>query len=59
MPENFAVNYLRFKQRGQNDRMFCPKCSNGMAKSEDTDQTAPLGSDLGLHCLSENLGSLQ
>ena len=35
-PENFAVINLSFKQRGQKD-------SNGIANSEDPDQTAPLG----------------
>ena len=33
---NFAVSHLNFKQRGQ-------KHANGIADSEDPDQTAPLG----------------
>ena len=41
-PENFAVNYLKFKQRGQNHRVFRPKDAKGRANSEDPDQTAPL-----------------
>ena len=33
--------------------VFCQKDANGIANSEDPDQTAPLEeqSDLGLHCL--------
>ena len=52
MPENFAVINLKFKQRGQTGRVFCQKDVNGLAYSEDPDQTAPLGqqSDLGLNC---------
>ena len=42
-PENFAVIYLKFKQRGQNLRVFPQKDANGTANSEDPDQTAPLG----------------
>ena len=42
-PENFAVNYLKFKPRGQALEYFCPKGANGIANSEDPDQTAPLG----------------
>ena len=40
-PENFAVTYLKFKQRGQTIRVFHPKDANGIANSEDPDQTAP------------------
>ena len=40
MPEQFAVIYLKFKQRC---RVFCQKDANGIANSEDPDQTAPLG----------------
>ena len=42
-PEIFAVIYLKFKQRGQTLRVFCQNGANGLAKSEDPDQTAPLG----------------
>ena len=42
-PENFAVIYLKFKQRGQNLRVFRQKDANGIANSVDPDQTAPLG----------------
>ena len=41
--KNFAVIYLKFKQRGQNLREFRQKGANGIANSEDPDQTAPLG----------------
>ena len=60
MPENFAVIYLKFKQTDQT-----LKDANGIANSEDPDQTAPLGtvwsgSALLAHTyLSENLGSLR
>ena len=40
---NFAVIYLKFKQRGQTLRYFVKKHADGIANSEDTDQTAPLG----------------
>ena len=43
MPENFAVIYLKFKQRGQTLGYFVKKNANGIANSEDPDQTAPLG----------------
>ena len=56
-PENFAVIYLKFKQR-PNLTVFPQKDANGKANKEDPDQTAPLRavrleeqSDLGLHCL--------
>ena len=64
MPENFAVIYLKFKQKAQNLRFFCQKC-NGIANSEDPDQTAPLGAVWSGSALfaqtymSENLGSLR
>ena len=41
-PENFAVIYLKFKQRGPNLKVFCQNRANGIANSEDPDQTAPL-----------------
>ena len=41
-PENFAVIYLKFKQR-QNLLIFRLIDANGIANSEDPDQTAPLG----------------
>ena len=41
MPEIFAVIYLKFKQRGSNLRVFCQNGANGIANSEDPDQTAP------------------
>ena len=42
MPENFAVIYVKFKQRGQTLGCFVIKHANGIANSEDPDQTAPL-----------------
>ena len=39
----FAVIYLKFKQRGQTFSVFCQSDTNGIANSEDPDQTAPLG----------------
>ena len=41
-PEIFAVIYLKFKQRGQNLWVFCQNDANGIANSEDPDQTASL-----------------
>ena len=43
-PEIFAVIYLKLKQRGQTVRVFCQNGANGIANSEDTDQTAPRSS---------------
>ena len=40
-PENFAVIYLKFKQSGQS--LKYQNDTNGIANSEDPDQTAPLG----------------
>ena len=40
-PENFAVIYLKLKQR--------------VANSEDPDQTLEEQSDLGLHCLPRSI----
>ena len=42
-PENFAVMYLKFKQRGQTFGYFVQKCMWNIANNEDPDQTAPLG----------------
>ena len=42
MPENFAVIYLQFKQRPKL-KVFHQNDVNGIANSEDPDQTAPLG----------------
>ena len=42
-PENYAVNYIEFKQRGQTLGYFIKKDANGRTNSEDPDQTAPLG----------------
>ena len=51
-PENFAVIYLKFNER-PNLRVFLQKDANGIANSEDPDQTEP--SDLGLHCLPRHV----
>ena len=40
--ENFAVIYLKFKQRSQTLGSFVKKMQ-GIANSEDPDQSAPLG----------------
>ena len=42
-PKNFAVINLKFKQRGQTEEYFVKKTANGIANSEDPDQTAPKG----------------
>ena len=42
-PKSFAVINLKFKQKSPNLRVFCEKDANGIAYSEDPDQTAPLG----------------
>ena len=42
-PEIFAVIYLKFKQRGKTVKVFCQNGANGIANSEDPDQTAPQG----------------
>ena len=41
-PDIFAIIYLKFKQRGQPLRVFGQNGANGIANSEDPDQTAPL-----------------
>ena len=41
--KNFAVIHLKFKQKGQNLRVIFQNDANGIADSEDPDQTAPLG----------------
>ena len=43
MPENFAVIYLKFNTMEPNLCVFRLKDANGIANSEDPDQTAPLG----------------
>ena len=43
MSENFAVIYIKFKQRGQTLGCFIKKDMNRIANSEDPDPTAPLG----------------
>ena len=42
-PENFAVIYLKFKERGKTLGYFFQEDANGKANSEDPDQTATLG----------------
>ena len=43
MQEKFAVIHLKFKQRDQTVRVFRQNGANGIANSEDPDQTAPPG----------------
>ena len=42
-PVNIAVIYLKFKNRGQCEGIFCQSGANGIANREDPDQTDPLG----------------
>ena len=42
-PENFAVLLSKIQTKRPNLRVFCQKGGNGIANSEDPDQTAPLG----------------
>ena len=57
-PENFAVIYLKFKQRGQSLWVFFSQNNAiGIANSEDPDPTAP--ALFAQTYLSENLGSLR
>ena len=47
-----CCNLPKIKKMEPNLRVFRQKDANGIANSEDTDQTAPLGAvNLGLHCL--------
>ena len=48
-------NLLKILTKRPNLRVFRQKDANGIAKSEDPDQTAPLFAQT---CLSENFGSL-
>ena len=51
-----SCNTPEFQIKGPNLRVFLQKDANGIANSEDPDQTSPLGqSDLGLHCLPRNI----
>ena len=50
-----CCNLVKIQTKRPNLRVFPQKDANGIANSEDPDQTAPQG----LHCLSENLGSLR
>ena len=50
MPEN-CCNLPKIQTKRPNLREFCQKDANGIANSEDPDQTAQT-------CLSKNLGSL-
>ena len=43
-----CCNSPKIQTKRPNLRVFCQKHANGIANSEDPDQTAP---DLGLHCL--------
>ena len=39
---NFCCNLPKIQTKRQNLRVFCQKDANGIANSEDPDQTAPL-----------------
>ena len=58
-PEKIAVIILKLKPYHFLFRVIFPKDADRMANRVDPDQTAPVGAVWsGLHCLSENLGSL-
>ena len=40
---NFAVNSPKIQTKGPNLKLFCQKHANGIANSENPNQTAPLG----------------
>ena len=40
---NLFGNLPKIQANRQNHRVFCPYDANGIANSEDSDQTAPLG----------------
>ena len=40
---NLCCNLPKIEERGQTLRVFCQNGANGIANSEDPDQTAPLG----------------
>ena len=49
---NLCCNLPKIQTKRRNLQVFCQNDANGTAKSEDPDQTAPLGaSDLDLHFL--------
>ena len=50
MPENFAVIQLKLKTKRPNLMVFYQKHTNGIANSEDPDQTAPLGNIDAMKC---------
>ena len=59
---NLCCNLPKIQPKRPNLRIFRQKDANGIANSEDPDQTAPLGSGSALFiqtCLSKNLGSLR
>ena len=62
---NLCCNLPKIQTKRPNPRVFCPDGANGIANSEDPDQTAPLGAVwsgsalFALAYLSENLGSLR
>ena len=43
--KNPCCNLLKIQTKRANLRVFCQKDANGIANSEDPDQTAPLGAD--------------
>ena len=50
-----CCNQPKIQTKNPNFRVFCQKDANGIEISVDPDQTAPLQSDLGLHCLPRTI----
>ena len=61
-PKKLCCNLPKIQTKKPNLSVFCQNDANGIANSEDPDQTAPRGSGSALFAqnyLSENLGSLR
>ena len=43
LSQNFCCNLPKIQTKRSNLRVFCQNGANGIANSEDPDQTAPLG----------------
>ena len=52
-PKKLCCNLPKIQMKGANFRVFRQKDANGIAISEDPDQTAPLG----LHCFPRHICS--
>ena len=63
--KNLCCNLPKIQTKRQNLRVFCQNCANGIANSEDPNQTAPREAVCSVSALfaqtylSENLGSLR